>query len=262
LTEEQVVAALLKCKHTSRNDTVESGRKDVVEAIAECPGLGSTPINKARALADALVGLARDASTKSSGSSVLALYTAGSDFAAVLANEKLKAKRITKTQVEEIIADGTKVSVETLCVDETVRFADLPKTLSVLYQKLERGQLETDRVLQMEDLVHSVEALYMRWATRYGADEANKRLNDLKTMVQFDCTEAKVAAAKSGEPYASEMYAELYKIVKARCAIADDHVYMCRPEHLMGTAGVLTEECKVWWSEKFPLLSRDGTCKT
>jgi hypothetical protein len=99
--------------------------------------------------------------------------------------------------------------------------------------------------------------LYLRWVNKHGADEANRRMNDLKDVVQFDCTEAKVTAAKKGEPYASEMYRELYAILRSRCASADDKVYSCRPEHLMGTAGVLTEECKVWWSAKFQ-IAKDG----
>lgn len=261
LTEDQVVAALLKCKRTAKNDTVASGHKDVLEAITECPGLGSTPIHRAKALVVDLVSLAREASTKSEGTSVLALYEAGSDFAAVLAHQKLQAKRITKAQVEKVVSKATAVTVETLCVDDAVPFNELPRKLAVMYQKLERGQLETDRVLQLEDLVHSVEALYMKWATRYGAEEANKRINDLKKVVQFDCTEAKVSASKNGEPYASVMYGELYTHAKARCAMNEEHVYKCRPEHLMGTAGILTQECKVWWSKEFQ-LPKDEVCKT
>jgi Cap4-like dsDNA endonuclease family protein len=261
LTESEVVAALLKCRCTAKNDTVASGQKDVLEAIAECPGLGGTPIHKAKALVGALVSLAREASTRSQGTSVLALYEAGSNFGAVLAHEKLQAKRITKAQVEAVVATAVSVTVETLCVDDTVPFDELPKKLAVMYQKLEKGELETARVLQLEDLVHSVEALYMKWATRFGAEEANKRINDLKKVVQFDCTEAKVAASKNGEPYASAMYGALYTQVKARCAMNDEHVYKCRPEHLMGTAGILSQECKVWWSKEFQ-LAKDEPCKT
>lgn len=257
LTEDPVVIALSKCRHTSRNDTVESSRKDVVVAISECPSISSTPLNKAIALANALVDLMRTASTKSKGASVLSLYEAGSNFETVLTHQKLQAKRIRRPQVEEVISNATRIVVEPLCADDTTPFDMLPHKLSVMYQKLARGQLETDRVLQLEDLVHSVEALYFRWVTRYGAEEANKRMNDLKDIVQFDCTEAKVAASRNGEPYASTMYGELYSTLRARCALAGEAVYNCRPEHLMGTAGVLTEECKVWWSEQFQ-LARDS----
>lgn len=262
LSEEQVVTALLKCKHTSRNNTVESGSRDVLDAIAECPGLSSTPFNKLRVTAHALVGLAREASTKSKGASILALYEAGSDLSTTIAHQQLEAKRIRKAQIEAVIASGTASGVETLCVDEGEAINDLPKTLSVMYQKLDRGQLETDRALQLEDLVHSVEALYMRWANRHGVEEANKRMNDLRKIVQFDCTEAKVAASKGGEPYASAMYGQLYQILQERCASDEEKVYNCRPEHLMGAAGALTQECKVWWSEKFELAVTDEPCKT
>lgn len=255
LEKEQVTAALLKCRCTARNDTVDAGSKDVLEAVAECPGLGSLPFHKVRELSTALIGLAREASTKSNGTSVLALYTAGSDFAALLAHQQLQAKRITKSQVEQLIAEHTAITIEALSDDDAPTFDDLPKTLSAMYQKLERGQLEADRVHELENLVRSVEALYIRWAVQYGADQANKRINDLKELVQFDCTEAKVAAAKKGHPYGSAMYEELYKILRARCALNAEHVYKCRPEHLMGAAGILTEECTVWWSEQFEVAT-------
>lgn len=256
LNEDQVVAALLKCRVTARNDTVESARKDVVEAIHECPSLSSTPLNKAYALARALIDTIRTASTKSNGTSVLTLYEAGSDFEAVLAHQRLEAKRITKTHIEKVVSEVTKVTVESLGTDKDATYNGLSKKLSVMYEKLARGQLELDRAVQMENLVHAVEALYFRWVNRFGADEANKRLNDLKKVVAFDCTEAKVSAAKNGEPYASEMYSELYGLAKARCAFDSDHVFNCRPEHLMGTAGILTDECTVWWSERFKLAGK------
>jgi hypothetical protein len=28
-------------------------------------------------------------------------------------------------------------------------------------------------------------------------------------------------------------------------------LYKCRPEHLMGAAGMLTQKCKTWWSGRF-----------
>lgn len=253
--EEQVVMALLKCKCTSRNDTTESARKDVVEALAES-GFGDLPYSKVSALAGALVNLAREASTKSSGASVLALYEAGSDFAEVVTNQKLEAKRLTKERVKELIEEIMVAEVEPLSTVQGTALEGLPKTLAILYEKLGRSNLETDRVIQLEDLVHKVEALYVRWVNKFGAPEANRRLNDLKELVKFDCTEAKVAASKAGEPYGPAMYTALLERLQARCATSSDNVYKCRPEHLLGTAGVLTEECTVWWSGEFTLASR------
>jgi Cap4 dsDNA endonuclease len=256
--EDAVVAALLKTVCTSKVDTVESVKRDVVDALAECPGMGESPYASLRVMAGRLIEFACEASTKSKGSSVLALYQPGGDLQALICHQQLEAKRIRKSDVETIIKDALESKFETLCVDDFAPATDLPKTLSVLYQKLERGALETERVQQFEDLVRSVEALYLKWVDRYGTEEANRRMNDLKNIVQFDCTEAKVAAAKpSDEPYASAMYAALYKMVSTRCANNPDTVYKCRPEHLLGAAGILTQECKVWWSEKFKLAGTD-----
>jgi hypothetical protein len=251
LPEELVVRALLKCRQSNRNDTIESSRKDVLEAINECPNLCNLPLNKARKLADDLISLARAASTRSSGSSVLSLYTAGSDFPSVLAHQQLQAKRIAKLQVDALVSQASSPSVETLCADSTVTPRWGSNNLEVLYRKLERGQLETHRAVQLQDLVRSVEAMYLRWAAQFGAEEANRRIEDLRKIVRFDCAEAQVSAEKGGEPYASRMYVTLYNLLRARCSSDAEATYRCRPEHLMGTAAVLTDDCVVWWSEKF-----------
>ncbi len=253
--EALVVRVLMKCLLKARNEPITSIKRDVVDALAECPGLGHTPIDSLRKMASALVGLACDASTKSLGTSTLALYEPGKDLAAALVTQQLEAKRLRKSQLEETIAiAGHAPAIEALSTSSDLALADLPKSLPVLYQKLERGRLEAVRVVQLENLVHSVEALYFRWAARHGAKRANEQIADLMAIVQFDCTEAKVEASQAGDPFASIMYEALYNRLVERCSKSDEQVYHCRPEHLMGAAGVLTEECKVWWSEPFDLL--------
>lgn len=70
-------------------------------------------------------------------------------------------------------------------------------------------------------------------------------------MVQFEAAEAHANAEKAGAPYGSAMYAKLAERLKARVKTDPDQLYNCRPEHLIGAAGVLTQKCKTWWSLPF-----------
>ena len=71
------------------------------------------------------------------------------------------------------------------------------------------------------------------------------------SLVRFDCTEARVAAEAKGEPFGPLMYETLRSLVEKRCSADPDKVYKCRPEHLMGAAGIITQKCKAWWSKEF-----------
>jgi hypothetical protein len=253
VSEDHVVSALLKCKLTQRKSTIESATKDVWGAISECPHLGQLSLERTKVLANDLIGLARAASTRTDGNSILALYSAGTTFSDVLTDQRLQAKRIRKADVDALISNASSIHVEVLSHETTASFGWGSANLSNMYKKLEKGQLESLRAVQLGDLVRSIEAMYFRWANRYGADVANARINDLRKLAQFDCTEAYVQAQKEGEPFASRMYTALHALCRARCIENAASVYHCRPEHLMGAAGVLTDECIVWWSAKFDL---------
>ena len=40
---------------------------------------------------------------------------------------------------------------------------------------------------------------------------------------------------------------------KLRSKLKENITFDCQYIHLLGVAGILTEECKIWWSEKFKI---------
>lgn len=257
LPEDQVVGALLKCSLTSKDDTIRSVERDVVEAVSECPNMGSHTLSTLQLIAEKMIKLAQNASSKALSGSILDLYDPAKDFAAVLAGQQLAGKHIRKEHIEALIEEAlsANASFETLCINEGMQLPDVPKDLAVMYEKMDRGKVQAPRVQEIENLVRSFEALYLRWARKYGAPEANRRSEDLLTLVRFDCTEARVAAESNGEPFGPAMYEALKALVEKRCSADPAKVYQCRPEHLLGAAGIVTQKCKAWWSKEFQPIS-------
>tara|TARA_R110001606_G_scaffold71247_9_gene163301 strand:+ start:30313 stop:30480 length:168 start_codon:yes stop_codon:yes gene_type:complete len=55
------------------------------------------------------------------------------------------------------------------------------------------------------------------------------------------------------------MYKGLRERLSERVTSQSQPLFGATEEHLVGAAGILTEECSVWWSNKFELKSRTKT---
>ena len=64
---------------------------------------------------------------------------------------------------------------------------------------------------------------------------------------------AQLSVEQPGQKYASAMYTALRQMLEDRLRTSTLPVFDCAREHLLGTAGILTEECTVWWSDRFDL---------
>ena len=97
----------------------------------------------------------------------------------------------------------------------------------------------------IEDRVRSLEALFLEWTRKYGADEATKRYNNVLAAVQLEAAEAHAAAEKGGEPFGSAMYPAFSpeRLMSAPNPIRRLNSTV-RPEHLIGAAGrSSTQQC-------------------
>jgi hypothetical protein len=249
----EVFSTLKKILLNGHGTDIASIRHNVRDALAECPGIGNLPFSCVCRIAESLIGLARDASTRLLSGPITDLYAAGTHFSEVSVDQRLEGKRIRKVQVTNIIDDlkNRHLTFENLDISHLLVADDFPSTLRTMVEKMARGGVEALRVLDMEDLVHSLEALLLRWTNQYGHEEATSRYRNVLRIVQSEAVEAQVIAEKTGAPYGSKMYSDLRRRLNDRCNEDPDQIYRCRPEHLMGAAGVLTEKCKTWWSPQF-----------
>jgi hypothetical protein len=232
----------------------------VRDVLSDCPGVNQLPYYIVVQIAEAIIALAREASIKKLRGPIADLYSPGTDLAKVMDDQLLAGKRISKADVLAVIDHfkNNGSSYEDLDLTSLITPSDAPSDLVQAIRKLAKGCVETARVINIKDFVRSFEALFIRWTRKYGAEEAKRRYNNVLGIVQFETTEAQVFAARTGEPYGSEMYAGLVHRLQARLRRDADQLYDCRPEHLLGAAGLLTQQCKTWWSPIFD-VSREAT---
>ncbi|MFV1535712.1 dsDNA nuclease domain-containing protein [Phaeobacter sp. JH204B] len=251
-TEEQVVSTLCKTVLNCRSEPVSVIAVRVREAVGSYPATSELTFSQNAKVAEDLVNLTFQASSKKLDGEVTDLYAAGVSFDAILDAHTLAGKCIRKDQVERLLVPP-KDSSEPLELSSLVPIESLPTHLAVMVQKLDKGGLQAARIEQMNDLVQSFQALLFRWINKHGVKQAEARYQTLLATVKFECTEAQIASEAPDTQYAPRMYELLFERLRAR--VAEEHVDLhgCRPEHLMGAAGMLTEQCKTWWSPKFKI---------
>ncbi|MFE0018346.1 dsDNA nuclease domain-containing protein [Mesorhizobium sp. NPDC059054] len=253
LSSQNVAATLARTTTRGHEAEVSHISSDVQEALCQCPGMEQLPYATVAAIAKALVQLAREASAKMLRGPITELFAPGTDLQQAVDDQLLAGKRICKADVLAVIdrlKGGTK-PYEDINVSTLVTPSDAPSDLVIAFRKLAKGGVEAGRVTNIEDRVRSFEALFLEWSRKYGVDEATKRYNNVLAAVQFEAAEAHAVAQKGGEPYGSAMFGALAERLMARARDDRDQLHGCRPEHLIGAAGLLTQQCKTWWSPHF-----------
>ncbi len=122
------------------------------------------------------------------------------------------------------------------------------KELRLFHAKLSEGGLEE----QAEILRRQTLSAHAALIERADRDENGRRfVTQIENVVLAECKEAQLRQATTGGPYGQKMMIDvqdrLKDLAKNEAARVHDQPY----EILMGMAGLLTEECTVWWSEKF-----------
>jgi len=250
LNDQKIVSTLCKTIVNSRSEKVDAIDHRVREAIGSYPPTSGLNLSQNAKLADELIHLTFQASSKNLIGNTAELDAGGVDFKSVIDAHTLAGKCITRKLVANILTPPASTS-EPIELSSLVPIDSLPTHLAVMVQKLDRGGLQAARIEQMSDLVKSFQALLFRWINKFGVEQAEERYQTLLATVNFECTEAQVACATDSQLYAPKMYEYLFQQLRARVADEHNELHGCRPEHLMGAAGMLTEQCKAWWSPKF-----------
>lgn len=248
--EDEVVATLLKTVANAHSEPVGTISHRVIEAVSLHPNTCNLSLSQCAKVAENLVGIVFQASSKKLDGAVTEQYAAGAEFDKILEAHTLAGKCVTKELAESALTPASSQS-EPLELASLVPISSLPTHLAVMVQKLDKGGLQAARIEEMSDLVKTFEALIVRWIKRYGSLQAEERYQTLLATVKFECTEAQVACEDPDTQYAPQMYEHLLKSLRERVAQAHEEFHGCRVEHLMGAAGMLTEQCKAWWSPKF-----------
>lgn len=255
--ETDVASAMLKMELVGYESDLEKSPNDLRDVVAGLKDVDGCSGLVARRVADNLMFLTYTASSMSLGADVASLYELVSDFAAHREALILLGKTICVEKVKNVIDTSIASDADNLLVSAHLVDADgIPSGMDLLTEKLERGGLQAERINKVKDFKASMEKLYLGWRYKQDVATANARLTHLKSLVEDDCVEAKIAAsAQKTTDYAPAMYRELRQRLSERVTFQAHPLFGATEEHLVGAAGILTEECSVWWSDKFELKS-------
>lgn len=255
--EADVVSAMLKMELVGFESDLERTPNDLRDVVADLSDLKECSALVARKVADNLMHMTYSASSMKFGGDTASLYELVSDYDAHREALILLGKTICADKVKSVIASSVTSDAENLLVKaDLVDDEGIPPGMDILTEKLEQGGLQAERINKVKDFKASMEKLYLGWQYKQSISAANARLAHLKVLVGDDCVEAKIdASSEKSTDYAPEMYRGLRQRLGERVASQSGRLYGATEEHLVGTAGILTEECTVWWSDKFELKS-------
>lgn len=121
----------------------------------------------------------------------------------------------------------------------------------VLEQKLVQGGIG-DTVDYMKAREQAAEYHFLEEQAK-NPRTAGHQLRQIEEAVHGECLEAYMGTKTSGQPFGQKMFNEvtvrLRKLEVDRKELLGGRPY----EVLIGTAALLTSECRVWWSERFPV---------
>lgn len=169
----------------------------------------------------------------------------------------LANKRVDGAFVRKCIDDAGPLTStpakELLAIQNYLQRDGSPATMSRMEAKMAVGKLTVMEVEQFKDDVRTLECSFLRWKEKHDFKEANDRLQHVQSVALQQCRamhDGKLAPSGHRDPIVSDRSALNARLVNT-ASVEAQTLFGCRAEHLAGAVGMLTEECRVWWSTPF-----------
>lgn len=250
-SEDLVLTALNKVKIVIWAD-LANFEKILVYDIATFTHNNHQPYDVLQKIANQLISITSRAAALSHDLSYPSYYELLKDPQKALLNSIIQNKRITATLVEDSISQFLDSTI-TLQGVTPIQISALPKGMNIMELKMATGGIDYSNIGLMKDLNVSSLKLLIEWLHIHGTVEADRRAEHLRLIVQTECQEAHDAAHTSNALFGREMLQAVRERLQGKHEEIK-HLYVdCLYNHLLGISGILTEDCRVWWSEKFDL---------
>jgi hypothetical protein len=231
----------------------------LLEALAKCPLVGQHHLySDLKTIADTLIAEVLLASSKEHASCKTHYFAICRNPGQAQTESLIAAKRFARSRADEVIRRGfgrvPRPSVTTpFSVDQ------LPQGTRIQQAKMTAGGIVIDDVDEAVQQRQAAEYIVSTWINKYGVPKANAKYQDVRSAVLTECNEAKNQAAQAGGQYGPDTLGLVKERVRALHAHEGPRLHDLRYDQLLGIAGFLTEECRLWWSEKFDLSEGVGS---
>lgn len=247
-----VMATLAKVSIEERKVGIDQLDLELPLAFGEFPQFANVPLDRLMALARLLKAEVWDASSLSMNGDILARHEVSSNFDGLLNSLRIAGKRFGQERVQSTLATVPAVGEmeELLTIANFLERDSIPPGMTRMVMKMAAGTISPGEIDQMKDNVASLDATFLRWKEKFGLAEANRRLAHFEHFALRDARGAEAETRRPDSPYGPEMLTTFREKTKATWSTEKANLFGCRKEHLEGAGGLLTEECKVWWSER------------
>jgi hypothetical protein len=255
----QVWSVLARVELQSELPQFQDVEKQLAVKIAEVLDQPHRRLDELTRAARSLVQLVTNASSLNHTTPLARYFVFLQNPAAAEELAVIQGKKITKRQLLQAIHQA--FESETLLAScQRISLSDLPKGATVLEKKLTVGGLSASDVTLLKDFKFSADKLLQEWMWKYGPEEAARRYDHMQLVVQEDCSEAHNRTISKTTVYGPAMLTRLRENVRtsARDVALKFAKMGVAHHHLLGVSGILTEECKVWWSERFNMAQGDS----
>ncbi|MBW2689370.1 MAG: DUF4297 domain-containing protein [Deltaproteobacteria bacterium] len=160
----------------------------------------------------------------------------------------LLAKRVTAEDIVLTVRDGQGSGFRFLPELASLQLGSTSDRLDTLRKKMFRGGL-TARYEAMRRRALTAEQELLDLATR--PNDGKAICSQIENVVLAECDDANLRASQTGYPYGPAMLIDVQDRLKRISETEPTRVHRQPYDLLVGVAGLLTSECKVWWSETF-----------
>jgi hypothetical protein len=161
----------------------------------------------------------------------------------------LLAKRITAEDIILTVRDAQGPAFCYLPDLASLQLGGTSGRLNILQEKMIWGGLASHyEIMRRRALTAQQELLGL-------ASDPNGEsiISQIENVVLGECDDANLRASQTKEPFGQIMLINVQDRLKQISETEPSRVYRQSYDTLVGVAGMLTSECKVWWSERFEL---------
>lgn len=162
----------------------------------------------------------------------------------------LRAKRVSLEDVILTVREVQGGVFSYLPSLASLQLGTATKKLDTLQRKMVRGGLAHHYEMMRRRALSAEQAL-LDLATR--PDDGSQIFSQLENVVLGECDDAMLRESQNPEPFGDKMLIRVQDCLKKIVEDQPTRVYHQEVDLLVGVAGLLTADCKVWWSTRFEL---------
>jgi len=212
--------------------------------IKECQGLTPKSLNRIFNSLITLIECAADVQCLDPLRHIFGITSSDEDDPVLL------GKRILREHIINNIREACDLGVKYPEELATLNLNPSDKGHNVLKKKMERGGLWM-QFEAMRRQALTAEAALLEVASRTA--DGKQTVSQVENVVLSECADARLRIDPQANPIGPPMLIDVQDRLKRIAKEASSKVNYQPYEVLVGMAGMLTEACKVWWSEKFEL---------